>query len=443
MKGVDFWLKDYFSQKVLLPVLPTQYREGQKSYFGKKGMSLHVDVFFHKYQNQVFKKTYFTAMTRCDQGLTDVLAISDVVIKEFKRDVPSIMQLYAKSDNAGCYHANGAAEGLHYICNQHGLKLLRYDYNEPSKGKDQCDRDSAAAKTVLRSYVDAGNDIQSAEDIYNGLHYASGVCNAKVGVIEIDRSKTEFLAQDVPGIMQYHSFEFNDNHIKFWRYFDVGEGVAIPYSKKVIFVSGAVVIKPFSSTSSNMAIPQNNKKRISREISHLIFCTESDTCHATFDTVEKYNIHLEQGCNNVNIDTSMDKIRSKIFKHMKTSSMTALPSNEVATLDTNMSVHEASTRCLFFKELNQQGWALHERRKFRFDKEQLCILIKLFNDGERTGRKVTPEQAEREIRKRLSTNQYVTAQQIRSLFSRWSRQLRNGTLNLEENEEIIEEKDER
>ena len=56
--------------------------------------------------------------------------------------------------------------------------------------------------------------------------------------------------------------------------------------------------------------------------------------------------------------------------------------------------------------------------KERFDKEQLGIYIKLFNDSEHTGRKVTPQQAEREIRKLLSTKQYVTAQQIRSLFPR-------------------------
>ena len=36
-----FWLKD-FAQKVL----PVRYREGQREYFGKKGMSLHIDVFF-------------------------------------------------------------------------------------------------------------------------------------------------------------------------------------------------------------------------------------------------------------------------------------------------------------------------------------------------------------------------------------------------------------
>ena len=38
---VAFWLKD-FGQKVL----PMEFREGQRNYFGKKGMSLHIDVIF-------------------------------------------------------------------------------------------------------------------------------------------------------------------------------------------------------------------------------------------------------------------------------------------------------------------------------------------------------------------------------------------------------------
>ena len=153
-----FWLKD-LSQNIL----PIYYREGQKEYFGKKGMTLHVDVFFYKSKNKdIGKFTYFTAIERCDQGLVDVISISDVALEEFKQDVPSVNMVFFKSDNANCYHSNFAAERLYHLCKKHGIQLLRYDYNEPSKGKGQCDRDSATTKAY----------------IYSGLHYASGVANA-------------------------------------------------------------------------------------------------------------------------------------------------------------------------------------------------------------------------------------------------------------------------
>ena len=166
------------------------YREGQKEYFGKKGMCLHVDVFFYKSKNKdIVKFTYFTAIERCDQGLVDVLSISDVVLEGFKQDVPGVNMLFCKFDNANCYHSNFAAERLYHLCKQHGIQLLRYDYIEPSKGKDQCDRESATAKALLKNYVDAGNDLANAKDIYSGLHYASRVANAKVAVVDTDKKK--------------------------------------------------------------------------------------------------------------------------------------------------------------------------------------------------------------------------------------------------------------
>ena len=46
-----FWLKD-FCQKIL----PVKFREEQKEYFGKKGMSLHVDIFFLRKEMEKLEK---------------------------------------------------------------------------------------------------------------------------------------------------------------------------------------------------------------------------------------------------------------------------------------------------------------------------------------------------------------------------------------------------
>ena len=69
-----FWLKD-FAQKVL----PMRYREGQREYFGKKGMSLHIDVIFRKNQEDLLKYVYFTCLFRCKQSAA-VLNISEKVL---------------------------------------------------------------------------------------------------------------------------------------------------------------------------------------------------------------------------------------------------------------------------------------------------------------------------------------------------------------------------
>ena len=51
------------------------------------------------------------------------------------------------------------------------------------------------------------------------------------------------MAEEIPFITQYHSFKFQEDTIKIWRYFDIGEGVELPYSDSVEVISGAVIKK--------------------------------------------------------------------------------------------------------------------------------------------------------------------------------------------------------
>ena len=117
-----FWLKD-FCQKIL----PAKI-EGQKEYFGKKD----ADTNFKKH-------IYLTMMSRCEQGTGDVISIADVVLYQFMNDEPQIKKMLTKSDNAGCYYGNFSAESIYNLCKKKGIKLLRYDFNEPCCGKNQCD----------------------------------------------------------------------------------------------------------------------------------------------------------------------------------------------------------------------------------------------------------------------------------------------------------------
>ena len=70
------------------------------------------------------------------------------------------------------------------------------------------------------------------------------------------------------------------------------------------------------------------------------------------------------------------------------------------------------------KVFESQGWELPIRSKFRLSKQQKSLLYGYFIDGEESGKKMSPEQVHLLLRKDLSPDQYVTSQQIRSLFSR-------------------------
>ena len=122
-------------------VIPSMFREGQRDYFGKKGMSVHVDVLLTKAvtSSELMKSVYFTTIYRCDQDIIDTLCVAEHVLKEIQMDHPNIKQLFRKTDNAGCYSGNSVAEIECSVCKQNGFTLLQHDYNEPQKGKDQAD----------------------------------------------------------------------------------------------------------------------------------------------------------------------------------------------------------------------------------------------------------------------------------------------------------------
>ena len=64
--------------------------------------------------------------------------------------------------------------------------------------------------------------------------------NTKVGVVEIDSSESILKGKTIPDIIQFHSVEFFDDGMRFWQYFDVGEGMFYPYTN-VLFKSGVEI----------------------------------------------------------------------------------------------------------------------------------------------------------------------------------------------------------
>ena len=370
-----FWLKD-FCQKIL----PAKYREGQKEYFGKKGMSLHVDVFFLKEGEQLRKKVYFTAAFRCEQGLVDSLCLADVVSTKIKEDFPSITQLYAKSDNAAAYHGNYVVEALYQICKSKGLELKRYDYNEPSRGKDQCDRESAGAKSVIRSYVDAGNDVTTAEDIFKALHYGKGIKNADVAVVSIDsKASTLSGSAKIPNIKNYHSFEFFSDHMIMWRYYGIGEGKKWKYSN-VTYNLSIEVIKPYSSTSKDRTISQAAKKpRIDRKANNFMFCPE-DGCLKAFPDEESLTEHILSGNHtdesSVAGKSMTDQAKLSYIARMKQSNQNSSNHEFPQNSSSNASVSSGIPRFT-----NIAGWALPKRKIFRYSAKQKTLLMEMFLQG--------------------------------------------------------------
>ena len=93
-----------------------KYREGQRKYFGRKGMSLHVDVFFLKKNSHFLKRLYLPSINQCEQGMIDTLSLGKTVLKQLKVDEPQIQKPFSKSDNASCYQGNYLSQALYQLC---------------------------------------------------------------------------------------------------------------------------------------------------------------------------------------------------------------------------------------------------------------------------------------------------------------------------------------
>ena len=112
----------------------------------------------------------------------------------------------------------------------------------------------------------------------------------------------------------------------------------------------------------------------------------------------------------------MAKVKSKFITKMKLSAVNNLP------LSTNCRISPIQSYCPLFDIFDKEGWALHTRSKFRFNDKQKTLLWQYYIDGEKSGKKKTPEEVHMLLRKDLQPEDYVTPQQIKSLFSRWTRE---------------------
>ena len=129
-----FWLKDYCQK-----ILPVKFCEGQTDYFGKKGMTLHVDIIFTIVNMKLQKYIYFTNIQTAGQDSKDNLALADNILKRLQANFLYINKVYAKSGKANCYRNSLGPEALYRLCKNNGIDLCRYDFNQPCQGKDQCD----------------------------------------------------------------------------------------------------------------------------------------------------------------------------------------------------------------------------------------------------------------------------------------------------------------
>ena len=78
------------------------------------------------------------------------------------------------------------------------------------------------------------------------------------------------------------------------------------------------------------------------------------------------------------------------------------------------------------------GWAIPIGNCRRLNARQRTFLNKLFDDGERTGKKPTVQEVFQEMQNKFSSSEYLPVGTIKSYFSRRESQFRTGKITLDD-----------
>jgi hypothetical protein len=105
--GILYWLRDFG-----MKIIPKKFREKQVDWFGKKGITNHIDCVYSADENgQITKVTYVTFLDNCTQDTYAVLCIFKHVLEQVRVDFPGATTIYDRSDNAGCYSTANCIAG--------------------------------------------------------------------------------------------------------------------------------------------------------------------------------------------------------------------------------------------------------------------------------------------------------------------------------------------
>ena len=141
-------------------------------------------------------------------------------MKQLKQDFSHLESIIDKSDNAGCYHNEVLfAWKVHWPQSNLILKFLQTLLNEKQSGKDQCDHDSATTKRQMQYFVDSGNNINSADQIFEAMWLATVLCGFTANVLDIRGQKYTKQAQ-FKNISKIHHVKYiydntkNEYHVR-------------------------------------------------------------------------------------------------------------------------------------------------------------------------------------------------------------------------------------
>ena len=166
----------------------------------------------------------------CSQDSCTVLAVMADVIRQLKIAMPGLKTVCYWQDNAGCYHC-----GTTLVCaaalGHEGVKIRRLDFFDPQGGKAACDRKAATLRSHIRIYLNAGNDIETPEQLRDAILSSGAVPGVNVALCETVQVPKVLPSKDRGYYSPLSNVGYKEEGLLVWRAYGIGDGKLIPTDK--------------------------------------------------------------------------------------------------------------------------------------------------------------------------------------------------------------------
>ncbi|CAF4127945.1 unnamed protein product [Adineta steineri] len=417
-------------------ILPQDYRESQKKYFGKKGMSVLIGSFIWKNEAASSNKkrtttdiqsestfssqSYIVALTTAAQTELDTLSGGELILKQFKSDFPHITKLHKRTDNAGNFSSHATPEAERLICQKNEIELLTRDYSEVQKGKDICDRVCGVCKNCMRSWIATGNDLSNAHDIKEGMQYAGGVKNTKIATAEIIPGVGHLDKTNIPNVSLVRSVRYERKAMKVRKASNIGTGISIKY-KAVKFENNMRLTSSFDESINKQSSRPTPKRKNERRYYDLVLCPVNG-CTCTFESDVELHEHIAS--NSHTVPEQVPRTANDVARLHLTEMVRTTRSQTKAKAAQQQQQHSSTydlTTSLHNEFFSHCGWGLRTRKLSKPMSDNVKHFLEgIWLDSIKTNSRIIPENIQQQIRmkrdqagkKHFQINEYPSKNQI-------------------------------
>jgi len=387
----------------------TKHMETQAAWFAKRGLSWHVTVLVFNENKRLQTVTLVHLLEDNSQDSNCILGIADSVFSFISKNFVNT-QINIRSDNAGCYHSQDVVCLLTLFANKYKIKLNSYHFSEPQLGKDICDRKISVLKKVILQFINDGNDVNNIKDMFKALTTSRILKDTVVFACKMNSSLDLKNKISFQGISKYHSFEYLDETIKFFRYYSIGKGVEIniknliniDYQTVKTLVNNASLEITQDSSSDFITHALTLKGKISKEFFLCEECEQNFLSQRDLDFHESLHKRKINQIDQIQIQYAKNRVEARALNYKQEQQTKLL-----------------SYSCEFTSSTLEAGFAIKVRKLTRFTEDQLNYLKNLFEQGVNDpSKKVRALAVESEMIELFEPDLCLSSRQITSYFSK-------------------------